>query len=217
VRAKEDRRNESDLTLAAPRVRLALLAKRVETRGWSTKYRGPLAIHAPKRCRISELISYACSWSWCGALAATGLRMGGDQKLDEILPFGAVIAVAELVDVRSTESFTVGEIETPRQPQLDAGHLYQWTERQMGDFGPGRFGWILENVRALPAPMPFNGHQGFFEVPDALLNYHRTDYSDGTCVEHGLPPGMAPRPTSDQPAGWLFTVPPDRTQHLKRT
>lgn len=147
---------------------VALGSKRIETRHWPTDYRGPLAIHAAKRKVLGELIHYGAFWNWQGALRGTGASFGG-PRLDEVLPFGAVIAVATLADCRPTESFTVGELDTHRYPEGDNGHLYAWTERQMGNFEPGRFGWVLTDVKLLPEPIPFIGRQGFFTVPDGLL------------------------------------------------
>jgi activating signal cointegrator 1 len=149
---------------------IAVGAKRVETRSWSTSYRGRFAIHAAKRLNIGELIHFSCCWNWCGALQPTGLVMGGGSKLDRLLPFGALVATARLVDCRPTGSFTLDELDAPREPQgINAPHLYRWTERQMGDFGLGRFGWILEDVRPLEVPVPWRGAQGFFNVPDEVL------------------------------------------------
>lgn len=157
---------------------IALGAKRVETRSWSTKYRGPLAIHAAKRCNVNELIGISSTWSWCGAL---NHKMGATEKLWEKLPFGAIVAVAQLVDCRPTDTFTLGEIDQWRLPpdevmppkrnwaDEDRPSLYAWTERYMGDFSLGRFGWVLSDVRALAEPIPFKAKQGFFEVPEELL------------------------------------------------
>lgn len=148
---------------------IALGAKRIETRHWSTRYRGPLAIHAAKRVNKNELIYYACCWNWCGAMR----RDFGTGPMWETLPFGAIVATCDLTDCRPTGSFRGGELDEPRYPdrggfardgtrQIHAA--YAWTERQMGDFGLGRYGWVLENIVALPKPLPCKGSQGFFEV-----------------------------------------------------
>lgn len=149
---------------------VALGSKRVETRHWPTNYRGPLAIHAAKRKVLGELIHYGAHWGWQGAFYA--LRTGDKWvEFDKSLPFGSIVAVCTLVDCRPTESFTVGELDLMRFPETaDAPHLYGWTERRMGNFSPGRFGWVLSDVRPLPEPIPFVGRQGFFNVPDGLLN-----------------------------------------------
>lgn len=145
---------------------VALGSKRIETRHWSTDYRGPLAIHAAKRCVKGELIVWHCSWTWCGALAPLGVRMGQNEQLWEFLPFGAIVAVVNLVDCRSTEAFDQAALDKIR---FAADSLGKWTERQMGNFEPGRYGWVLDDIRPLKEPIPFRGAQGFFNVPDGIL------------------------------------------------
>jgi hypothetical protein len=145
---------------------VALRSKRIETRSWSTHYRGPLAIHAGQHCRLGEMMALGSVYHWCGALHEP---LG--TWLYKTLPFGAIVAVADLVDCRPTDSFTVAELDQWRSPPWNDKplHLYHWTERQMGDFTPGRFGWVLENIRALKTPVPFKGRQQLFEVPFELL------------------------------------------------
>ncbi len=95
-----------------------------------------------------------------------------DRPLADTLPFGAIVAVCDLVDCRGTDSFTVGELDAPRMPEAgrpDSRHLYSWTERMLGDFAPGRFGWLLENVRMLPEPIPCNGARSLWDVPADVL------------------------------------------------
>lgn len=158
---------------------IAVGSKTIETRSWGTHYRGPIAIHAAKRMRKGELISYSCSWNWMGALAPTGLKMHGDKRsLWELIPFGAIVAVADLADCRPTHTFALAEIETPRRPAGEHGDLYKWTERQMGDFSLGRFGWVLKDVRPLVKPLPWKGEQGWFDVPDDLIAQHLQEDKD---------------------------------------
>lgn len=114
--------------------------KTIETRGWPTKYRGPLAIHAARKWTADQK-DFATHEFMCGRLR--GGRM----------PLGAIVAVCELVDCKPS-----GELET----------TVSAVERLWGNFDPGRFGWILANVRPLPAPVPYIGRQGFFNVPDEL-------------------------------------------------
>lgn len=85
------------------------------------------------------------------------------------MPRGALIAIADLIDCVPTNSLTVGALDTPRSPDEKDIKLYVWTERQMGDFTPGRFGWILANVRRFAEPIPFAGHQGLFNVSDEII------------------------------------------------
>lgn len=139
---------------------IALGAKRIETRSWSTNYRGPIAIHASKRFILWEMIDCSSSWTWCGVL---GWIMGRGERPWESLPFGAIVATAELVDCRPTGSFTVDELDTERGPDTPGG-LYKYTERFLGDFSPGRFGWVLANIKPLKTPIPYRGAQGLFDV-----------------------------------------------------
>lgn len=148
---------------------IAVGSKRFETRSWATKYRGPIAIHAAKRCNRFELIGFKCSWNWSGALAAAvgGTAMGSDIHLDEALPFGALVAVAEITACVSTGELTQRVLDEPRSTVLASVRhpdLYEWTERQMGDFSLGRFAWQLENVRPLREPIPMKGRQGFWTL-----------------------------------------------------
>nr|WP_240927579.1 ASCH domain-containing protein [Paenibacillus thiaminolyticus] len=85
---------------------IALGEKNFETRGWATKYRGPLAIHAGKKvdreaCEMEPIKSTLAEYGYTA---------------DE-LPTGAVVAIAELTEcwsvsrclrVTSSWSETVG-------------------------------------------------------------------------------------------------------------
>lgn len=121
---------------------IALGHKRIETRHWSTSYRGPLAIHAAKQ------------WDRDQREFASIERALG--RLPGRIPLGAIVATCELVDVRGTDELihtqSVGAIE-----------------RIYGNYTTGRFGWMLENIRVFHEPIPFKGAQGLFVVPDELL------------------------------------------------
>ena len=121
---------------------IALGHKSIETRGWSTRYRGPLAIHAAKRWTAEER-----------EMAEIFETDYGLEGLSDP-PRGCVLAVAELISVRPTDHL----IET-----------IGMTEEMLGNYGPGRFGFMLENVRRFEDPLPYRGMQGFFEVPDKML------------------------------------------------
>lgn len=108
--------------------------KRVETRGWKTDYRGPLAIHAAKRWTVEQR------------------KFTEKQGLSD-LPFGAIIAVCNLFNLVPIELLS---------------HVSN-IEKSYGDYSPGRYGWILTDIVALPEPIPFKGGQGFFNVPDIAL------------------------------------------------
>lgn len=145
---------------------IALDAKRIETRSWSTAYRGPLAIHAAKRWTGEEARICATHPFWTPLLRA-GLvesdpRKPGHAKATSFMPFGAIVALVELIDcVPTFKKGTLGEcwLATSLSP----------VEQAFGDYSAGRFGWRLKNVRALPSPVPYRGEQGLFHVSRELL------------------------------------------------
>lgn len=128
------------LTLTQPWASLvAVGAKRIETRGWNTHYRGPLAIHSS-----AKYPGWAKDYAKLPAFA--------EALGEEPLPLGCVIAVCDLVGTFSTN----GKIDVPL------------TEYTFGDLGPNRYGWVLANVRALPEPIPAKGKLNLWEwTPDA--------------------------------------------------
>lgn len=113
--------------------------KTYETRTWSTKYRGPLAIHAAKR----EAIKYE-ALDWPFDVRTDVLARLGQP---DYLPRGAVICICDLVDCRPTD--VVG-------PELTNMNVF------FGDYSPGRFAWELANVRRV-GPFPARGSQGFWD------------------------------------------------------
>lgn len=111
---------------------IAIGHKSIETRHWSTNYRGPLLIHAAKRFGPEER-----------EFASVERTLG---RLPERLPLGAYIAITHLVDVRPTEELA-----------LEVGPI----EKLYGNYEPGRYGWILERTSSFP-PVPAKGRQGFW-------------------------------------------------------
>jgi hypothetical protein len=117
-----------------------------ETRGWSTDYRGPIAIHAAKR-----------SWSDVGPW-----HTEARQKLAEYVAkhgsvpwhFGAVVCTADLVSCIRTSEL---------RGAIPAEHEF-WGDFTDGEDGKGRFAFKLENVKMLAQPVFVRGMQGWFEV-----------------------------------------------------
>lgn len=156
------------LTLTQPwATAVALGSKRIETRSWKTSYRGPVAIQAAKGYNRGELLHLGSCWNWVGALWAAGARMGEGKPLEQLLPFGAIVAVAQLNDCRPTGSYTQSELDTLRRPAHATDEepgLYHWTERQMGDYSLGRFAFELGSIFALPEPVPVRGALGLWTL-----------------------------------------------------
>lgn len=115
--------------------------KTIETRHWETDYRGDLAVHAAKRLQADER-------EWWDKLAET------DPRFPRRPPLGAIVGVVRLIDVIPTES-CIGRISD--------------TEARWGNYAPERFGWIADNFRPFREPIPFQGRQSFFSVPDELI------------------------------------------------
>ena len=135
---------------------VALGENTIETRSWSTRYRGALAIHSAK--------------SFPGPARAlcdeepyrSVLARGGYGSADD-LPRGAVIALARLDDVIA---FTRTSLRETRASSA-RGLLPQY-EADFGDFSPGRFGFLLSHVQRLPIPVAAKGMLGLWEVPPSL-------------------------------------------------
>jgi hypothetical protein len=128
---------------------IVLGLKTVETRGWSTKYRGPIAIHAAKTKAGREMNFSIDTW-WEENLHAGDYKIFKAAGYDtwQQLPFGAVVAVARLSDARRVEELSPGKIEA------------RW-----GDYAPsrGRFCWELDNIIPLKIPIPARGRQRLWE------------------------------------------------------
>ncbi len=161
---------------------IACEEKHFETRGWATKYRGPIAIHAAaiKPATVLKKIFPLGEWSYAPdymakrmLLQAIGGAFEDYAPIEDVpgylaeLPLGAVIATAELVGCWQTGySETIGPCIYRKE---DAVAINE-TERLFGNFEPGRYAWELTNVRMLPKPIPAKGQQGIWRWrPDAAV------------------------------------------------
>jgi activating signal cointegrator 1 len=149
------------LTLTQPWATLvAKGAKKIETRSWNTNYRGPLAIHAAKgfpswareicysRYFLPALFDdYDGKWQW--------------------LPTGKVVATGNLVHVYRMDEAIV--FPACRSLGWDGREwLLDDKERAFGDYAVGRYMWLLENVVALPEPVPAKGALGIWEWSESI-------------------------------------------------
>lgn len=142
------------LSLTQPWATLvALGAKTIETRSWRTRYRGPLAIHAAKG--YPTWAFYTClEEPFDEVLMDPVSRIVDAAGLDR----GCIVAVVELEACYPTDANVVPKLlrESPMH------------EREFGDFSPGRYAWVLRNVRALREPVPCRGYHGVWPVPDTI-------------------------------------------------
>lgn len=133
---------------------VALGAKRYETRHWHHDYTGPIAIHAAK---TQEQMVLCYEEPFRSILEDLGIS----PPFTPHIPFGAIVAIGEVTEYYKT----FGTLT-----RLADGKEISDREYDLGDYSPGRFAWCLENVRALPEPIPYKGAQGFFEVPVDLIS-----------------------------------------------
>lgn len=127
---------------------VAIGAKRIETRSWPAKYRGPLAIHASKGFP-KEARELCLQEPFKSALAK------GGYNSPEELPLGVVIAICRLEAVW----------------KIEKEHWIPPDQEPFGNFAPGRYAWDLVEVDKLPEPVPAIGQLGLWEwmVPDEVL------------------------------------------------
>jgi hypothetical protein len=137
---------------------VALQCKRIETRSWSTPYRGWLAIHASATFTRQDQ-ELALGEPFFSHLES-GLFPSGDpstwpsNQADVMfaIPTGKFIAVARLVGCYPTSRLD-------RQPDRRSA------EYEFGDYSPDRWMWFLEDVHRLPEPVPAKGMLGVFALP----------------------------------------------------
>lgn len=138
-------------------------SKRIETRSWSTSYRGLLAIHASK-----GFPGYAKECCYAAVFQRHLRRNEGGQfyvaDVIKSLPLGAIVATARLVDCVSTNyPLAFGLDMTRKRPSEGT------PEHSFGDYSANRFMWFLEEVQELPAPVPRKGSLGLWEIPTEVL------------------------------------------------
>lgn len=134
---------------------IALGEKKIETRGWYTKYRGPIAIHAGKK--YAGDISF--QEPFFTALAPQHSRLGdAPGKVGISYHLGCILAICNLVDCINIDS--IGKLDgMPVWAHLENGQMIEGNELAFGDYTPGRYAWILEDVRRLAEPIPVRGRQ----------------------------------------------------------
>lgn len=145
---------------------VALGFKTIETRSWSTQYRGPIAIHAAKKppFGIRKGEEFAIGDFWLER-DQSGLLLRGPIKWPYRLPVGAVLATAHLeVVVPTDELFSPDEDEDMADVFGcgTGGIWYPAKERAYGDYTSGRFAWLLSGVQAT-RPVETKGSLGLWE------------------------------------------------------
>jgi activating signal cointegrator 1 len=120
---------------------IALGYKLNETRSYALKYRGRLAIHAALR---KPTLADSRLYHRFGDLHGVELPPIAD------LPLGKVVCVGDLVRCWEMSPFSLLG-QTPM-------------ELSAGNWAAGRFAWRLEDVQALPNPVPHKGQQNLHRL-----------------------------------------------------
>lgn len=154
------------ITLTPPRGTLITLGqKKIETRSWRTDYRGPLAIHQGSNLKpiggrrgLEEICGTQPFFDALYPIVLNHDRYCDRNLIADALPMGKIVAVCELRHIVPTGSIHQHTlIDWPLTDQ----------ERTFGDFAPGRYAWLLADIRALPEPIVCKGALGLWE-PDTL-------------------------------------------------
>jgi hypothetical protein len=148
------------LTLWEPWASLiAMNKKKIETRSWKAPDNligERIAIHAATKmhilgkimCRefskLLDIVPYTGSW-----LYYLEYSVG---------PFGKIVATAKLVDcVEITDENEVMEYATIGYGEKQ--NIVDGNEYHFGDYTPGRYAWILDDIQRLDVPIPAKGKQ----------------------------------------------------------
>lgn len=129
-------------------------AKKIETRSWPAPdsiIGQRIGIHAAKRLVLHELDEFIDSPAWIEVFRhiepfeGDRINIMTRMKIRCNMPRGVVLGTAIVSTALPTE-----------QLQGDA----------FGDFTPGRWGWVLRDVRRFKTPIECVGRQGIFNIPD---------------------------------------------------
>jgi hypothetical protein len=185
--------------------------KRYETRGYNTNYRGLIAICAGKKS-FRSVFREMFPWAWweyhpdskyarewladvCGKCGISVPETADItllvDRLGQSIPYGAIVAVAELKDVWKVVQHSKDHRYYLRSVNKRPSH-YTYTspdydyreiseeEKMFGDYSEGRYAWELANIQKLPEPVPIRGQQSLWNVPpeiEELLYENRASVS----------------------------------------
>lgn len=119
--------------------------KKIETRSWSTAYRGELLIHASKGKR--------------GRLLTREPPFTNYISSFEQLPFGAIIGTVILEKIMPVELFHLSDAVFNR---------LTLEEKAFGDYSHGRYGWVLSEPVVFTKPIPAKGSLVLWEYNGEL-------------------------------------------------
>ena len=140
------------ITIHQPWATLAAIGEKDnETRGWATKYRGPLAIHAGKHvdreaCEREPIKS---------TLAEHGYTADN-------LPTGAIVGYCNLSECYGIHIDHTGDAVLTKDDSPAWWIGSGTNEFHFGWYSDGRFAWHMEDRKFLEEPIPAKGQQGIW-------------------------------------------------------
>ena len=135
------------LTLWQPWASLvAFEEKKIETRTWATKYRGPLAIHAAAKMPPGWLGASRFEGNFKEAARAVHIRRnwGPFGWPGNVNTLGCVLCIVKLISI---------EPATAVRDHLDI------QERTFGNYDEDRYAWFMELVERFALPIPARGNR----------------------------------------------------------
>lgn len=156
------------LTVRQPWASLIIAGiKRHETRTWATHHRGPLVIHAGQAWNSTSPFPHRHPMitvpnDWIEELTGQSSGALAHRESDLAVPRGVILGTVALVDVFETTDYQPTSIE-----------------RQLGDYGPGHYAWVLTTPRPLSEPIPATGRQGIWDwTPEAHPLFDAVEQAD---------------------------------------
>lgn len=172
---------------------IAAGAKVYETRSWPPP-RGligqPLAIHAAKKVdkELGEWVDDLCYGQTAGGFALADRIERTFDHLDlvedntmfgrfgsgSVLPIGCVVATCRLAAAYQLGDPCAGDaafstIVTTIGAPAPGRPTPRLRRDDYGDYAPGRWAWVLDQVRAINPPIPAVGRQGVFDLPQGWM------------------------------------------------
>jgi len=143
------------LTISQPYASLIASGEKwIENRTWSTRYRGPLAIHAGRGTQY----------------------LSRDELAD--YPTGAIVAVGRLA---ACVRYRRGDDVLARDAPL-CGSRRTWGELVAHPYTEGPWCWVIEDVVRLARPIPCRGQVGLWTPPAGYECWPETQRLAGSLV-----------------------------------
>lgn len=160
------------ISLVQPFATLVVIgAKRIETRCWDTKFRGPLLIHAS----LGKHYGKGPNKISCRELCYQDpFKQFIDGAAFDKLPFGAIIGKVNLVGTCETEC--VSDVNAQRNFMLQGGYknmkgniILTRQEHSFGDYSLDRYGWMFSDPAEFIIPTPAKGSLSLWDFDETIL------------------------------------------------